>query len=78
MTNIKILGIGCDNCKKLEANARQAVAQLNIEAEFEKVTDRAQIKTWNLLGTPGLVIDGKVVSAGRIPEVSEIVTMLNK
>lgn len=72
MLNIKILGIGCNNCKRLEATARQAVEELNLEAEFEKVTDRDEIMKWHILSTPGLVINDKVVSAGRIPSVAEI------
>ena len=72
MLNIKILGIGCSNCKRLEATAREAVEALKLDAEFEKVTDRDEIMKWHILSTPGLVINDKVVSAGRIPSVAEI------
>jgi len=72
MLNIKILGSGCANCKRLEALAHQAVETLGLEAEFEKVTDMAEIMTYPILSTPGLVINGKVVSSGRIPSPSEI------
>ena len=72
MLNIKILGSGCPNCKKVEALAHQAVEELGLEAVFEKVTDYQQIMTFDILSTPGLVINGKVVSAGRIPRVDEI------
>lgn len=76
MLTIKILGSGCPNCKKLEALARQAVEQLSIEAEVVKVTDYADIMAYNIVSTPGLVINEKVVSSGRIPSLAEITTFL--
>ena len=76
MVNIKVLGSGCANCKKLEATARNAVATLGIEAEIEKVTDYAEIMKWPILSTPGLVINDKLVSAGRIPSEKEITDWL--
>lgn len=76
MLTIKVLGPGCDNCKKLEALSRQAVANMGIEAEVIKVTERPAIKAYNILSTPGLVINEKVVSAGRIPSEAEIMTFL--
>jgi small redox-active disulfide protein 2 len=76
MLNIKILGIGCDNCKKVEQAARKAVATMGFEAEFEKVTDREAIYKYPILGTPGLVINEKVVCAGRIPSEAEVTTWL--
>lgn len=78
MLNIKILGSGCANCKRLEALAHQAVETLGLEAEFEKVTDMAEIMTYPILSTPGLVINGKVVSSGRIPSLSEIEAWLKQ
>ncbi len=72
MVNIKVLGSGCANCKRLEANARQAVENLGIEATIEKVTDTAEIMKWPILSTPGLVVNDKLVSAGRIPTDKEI------
>ncbi|MDD5369279.1 MAG: thioredoxin family protein [Anaerolineaceae bacterium] len=72
MVNIKVLGSGCANCKRLEATARKVVETLAIEAEIEKVTDYAEIMKWPILSTPGLVINDKLVSAGRIPSETEI------
>jgi small redox-active disulfide protein 2 len=76
MLNIKILGTGCPNCKKLEQETRKAVTSLAVKAEFEKVTDYQKIMEFDILSTPGLVINGKVVSSGKIPSQSEIVSML--
>ncbi|MEI6046108.1 MAG: thioredoxin family protein [Chloroflexota bacterium] len=77
MLNIKVLGSGCANCKKLEASVRKVVANQGLEAEVEKVTDYAEIMKWNVLSTPGLVVNDKVVSTGRIPSESEIKNWLN-
>ena len=59
---IKILGSGCPNCKILEANTKKAIEELKIKADVEKVTDIAKIIEYNLMSTPALVIDDKVVS----------------
>ncbi len=72
MLNIKILGSGCANCKRLEETARKAAENLGVEAEFEKVTDMNEIMKWPILSTPGLVINNNVVSSGRIPSETEI------
>ena len=77
MINIKVLGSGCANCKRLEANAHKAVENLAIEATIEKVTDYAEIMKWPILSTPGLVINDKLVSAGRIPSEKEIADWLS-
>lgn len=69
---IKILGPGCPNCKTLEKTVRNALAGLGIAADVEKVTDIRKIMEFKILSTPGLVIDGKVVSSGRIPRIEEI------
>jgi small redox-active disulfide protein 2 len=74
--NIKILGIGCPNCKKLEKNAREAVAKLNLEAEVEKITNPKDFSVYGIMKTPGLVIDGKVVSYGKVTTVDEIVEII--
>ncbi len=67
MLTIKVLGPGCANCRKLEEVARSAVASLGIEAEVVKVTDMQEILAWDILKTPGLVINEKLVSSGMIP-----------
>ncbi len=76
MLTVKVLGSGCANCKKVEALARQAVANLGLDAQVEKVTDQAEIMKYRILATPGLVINEKVVSAGRIPTEAEVVSWL--
>jgi small redox-active disulfide protein 2 len=76
MVSIEILGHGCDNCKRLEANAREAVAMAGIEAELVKVADDREIAARGVLKTPGLVIDGKVVSVGRVPSPGDIAEWL--
>jgi small redox-active disulfide protein 2 len=76
MLTIKVLGSGCENCKKVESVARQAVATLGVQAEVIKVTDWEEIKKYPILGTPGLVINEKLVCAGRIPDQAEVSTWL--
>ena len=76
MLEIKILGPGCANCSKLEELTRQAVAGLAVEASVTKVKDFAEIAKYNILSTPGLVINGKVVCSGRVPPLAEITTLL--
>jgi len=72
MLTVKILGSGCANCKKLEAVAREAAAAVQVPAEFVKVTDMQQIMAYDLLATPGLVIQEQLVSSGRIPTTAEV------
>ena len=76
MLTIKVLGSGCANCKKLEAIAHQAVDQMGLEAEVIKVTEYPAIMAYNVMSTPGLVINEKVVSTGRIPTTAEVSTWL--
>jgi small redox-active disulfide protein 2 len=76
MIKIEVLGPGCANCVRLERVARDAVETAGVEAEILKVTDYAQIMTRGVMSTPGLAIDGNVVSVGRIPSPGEIVQWL--
>ena len=76
MIAIKVLGPGCSRCVKVADIAREAVSKLGAEAEVEKLTDLEQILKFNVLATPVLVIDEKVVCAGRIPTAAEVTTWL--
>jgi len=76
MLTIKILGPGCSNCKKLEAIAKQGVEMAGVQAEFIKITDYAEITKYPVLSTPGLVINEKVFSSGRIPAPAEVKTWI--
>ncbi len=76
MLNIKILGSGCANCKRLEQITQKVVATLAAEAEIIKVTDYNDIMAYDVLSTPGLVVNETVVSSGRIPAEAEITTWL--
>ncbi|MFW7415032.1 thioredoxin family protein [Demequina sp. SO4-18] len=74
--NIKILGPGCRNCLALEKVTREAVAELGLTADIEKVTDYAAIAGYGVMTTPGLVVDDEVVMAGRVPTVSRVRELL--
>lgn len=76
MKDIKVLGHGCANCNRLEANAREALARTGLTGEITHVTDDAAIMAYGILSTPGLVIDGRVASYGRVPSTDEIARWL--
>jgi len=76
MLTIKVLGPGCDNCKNVEAVARRAVAQLGVEAEVIKVTDYGEMRKYQIVATPGLVVNENLVCAGRIPNEAEVTTWI--
>lgn len=67
MITIKVLGPGCSNCKKLEEVSRTAAGLAQVEADIQKVTDMQEIIAAGVIKTPGLMINGKLVSSGRIP-----------
>ena len=76
MLTIKVLGPGCQNCQNLAALTQRALNNLSIEAKVEKVTGHDEIMKYRILATPGLVINEKVVAAGRVPSEAEITTFL--
>ena len=76
MKIVKVLGTGCAKCKQTEANVKEAIAQLGIEAEVVKVEDIQEIMAYNVLSTPVLVIDEQIKIKGRVAQVNEIVELL--
>ena len=73
---IEIFGSGCPNCSKLEANAKQAVAEAGIEAEIVKVTELEVIVARGVMGTPAVAIDGVVKSSGKVLNVKQVKALL--
>ncbi|MEH6456544.1 MAG: thioredoxin family protein [Cocleimonas sp.] len=70
--NIKILGAGCKKCKSLEGNVLSAAENLGLSVEIEKITDAVEIAGYGVMSTPGLVIDDKLVSSGRVLNINEM------
>ena len=73
---VKVLGTGCKNCKNLEANAKEAIKELGLDATVEKVEDMKGIMSYGVMRTPALVVDEKVKVMGRVPKVEEIKEIL--
>ena len=73
---IKILGTGCAKCKTLDKAVRDVVAQNKIEATVSKVEDIMEIMQYNIMTTPALVVDGKVLVKGRVPSENELKELL--
>ncbi len=76
--NIKVLGTGCSKCKSLENATREAVAEMGIVAEVEKIEDIVKIMQYGVMRTPALVINEKVVISGSLPSVSAIKELIAK
>jgi small redox-active disulfide protein 2 len=75
---IKVLGTGCAKCKQLEKTVREAVAELGLDAEVEKVTELTDIMSYGIMSTPGLVVNGEVRIAGRLPKLAEVKSILER
>lgn len=75
---IQILGTGCAKCKKMTEVAEKAAKDLGIEYELEKVTEIVDIMQFGVMSTPGLVLDGKVVVAGKVPTEEKMKELLSK
>ncbi len=73
MLAIKVLGPGCPNCQKVEQIAKTVVETLSVDATIQEVTDMKEIMRYSILSTPGLVVNEKVVCAGRIPSEAEVI-----
>lgn len=67
MLNIKVVGSGCPNCQRLEQLCQEVISEVNIEAEIEKITDYERFAELGIMLTPGLLLNNKVVSSGKIP-----------
>lgn len=76
--NIKVLGTGCKKCKDLVNTINKAIEELNIEANIEKVEDIQEIMSYGIMSTPGLIIDGEIVSTGRGLNLKEVTKLLKK
>lgn len=75
---IRVLGPGCKNCHTLEKNTLEAVNELGLDVKLTHVTDFAEIATYGIMSTPGLWVDGKVVSYGKVLSKDEIKELLKK
>lgn len=69
---IKVLGTGCAKCKKLEEMVREVAGELGVDADIIKITDLNEIMEYDIMMTPGLVVDGEIVCSGRLPKKDEI------
>jgi len=76
--SVKVLGSGCAKCNQLEAATKAALEQLGMDATIDHVTDFAQIAAYGVMTTPALVVDGKVVSYGKVIKTVEVVKILLK
>lgn len=77
-SGVKVLGSGCAKCNALEQAAREALAELGMETTIDHVTDFAQIAAYGVMSTPALVVDGKVVSYGKVLKKDEAKDLIRK
>jgi len=77
-SSVKVLGSGCAKCNQLETAAKEALEQLGMDTEIDHVTDFSQIAAFGVMSTPALVVDGKVVSYGKVLKAEEVVKLLQK
>jgi small redox-active disulfide protein 2 len=75
---IKVLGPGCMKCRKTEDLVKEAVAESGVEARIDKVTDIMEIADYGVMGTPAVIVDGEVVSVGKVPTKEEIKKWITK
>ncbi|OGO16957.1 MAG: hypothetical protein A2Z02_00640 [Chloroflexi bacterium RBG_16_48_7] len=75
--NIKVLGAGCSKCHALDKAVREVVNEMKIDANVEYITDMKKIMEYPILATPGLVIDEKLVVAGKVPDKKELAKYIN-
>ena len=78
MKKIQVLGTGCAKCHKLTDTAQRAARQIGLEYELENVTDVMRFADFGVMSTPALVVDGKVVVAGRVPSVDEVARLIEQ
>lgn len=76
--SVKVLGSGCAKCNRLEAATKTALLQLGMDSSIDHVTDFAQIAAYGVMTTPALVVDGKVVSYGKVLKTDEVVKILQR
>ena len=75
---VQILGKGCPKCRHLEKNVRDAVGELDAEVDIEKITDPDRIMNMGVMITPGLLVDGRILSMGKVPTKRQIMDLLRK
>lgn len=75
---VKVLGSGCAKCNALEAAAKEALTALGMDTSIEHVTDFAEIATYGVMSTPALVVNGKVVSYGKVLKKDEVIALLKQ
>ncbi len=77
-SGVKVLGSGCSKCNQLEAATKQALSQLGMPTDVDHVTDFSEIAAYGVMSTPALVIDGQVVSYGKVLRVEDVVAILRQ